>query len=93
MVVTNNGNRKKGIDMTDYKKELIEMQNGLCPITMQECEPADGDVIYIKGIDYFVSRLGLKFLRDRFGDKFIDERIIHDYFDGIPDDETYYPEY
>lgn len=74
--------------MTDLKKELIELQQGYCPVTMQEVESADGDVLYCNGTDYFVSRVGLKFLRDRFGSDFIDKRIVHYPEQGYDVDEN-----
>jgi hypothetical protein len=75
------------IDMTEYKKSCIEIQQGLCPVTMHECEPSDGEILYLNGLDYFISRTGLKLLRDRFGDRFIDERLIDNFYDA---DESYY---
>lgn len=86
--------KRKAMDMNDYKKQVLECQQGYCPITMNECEAADGEIIYCNGTDYFVSRSGLRFLRDALGEKFIDIRIVHEYDQGTEDnDEIYYPEY
>jgi hypothetical protein len=83
--------RNKEMDMTAYKMQTLEAQLGLCPITMHECEPSDGDILYLNGIDYFVSNVGLKLLRERFGNEFIDSRVVTNYFN---DDTQYdiYPE-
>ena len=86
--------KRKAMDMEDYKKLVLETQAGYCPITMQVCESIDGEIIYCNGTDYFVSRAGLRFLRDALGEKFIDIRIVYEYDQGTEDnDETYYPEY
>lgn len=66
----------KVMNMNDYKKQLIEEQGGMCPITLHDADFEDGEVLYVKGMDYYVSGIGMKVLKDRFGTKFIDDRIV-----------------
>lgn len=79
-------------DMTEYKQQLIEAQNGLCAVTMNEIDVVDGEVLFLKGIDYFISKQGLLFLRQTFGEKFIDTRLVNDYFYRQDDGIIHYPE-
>jgi hypothetical protein len=87
-------NKRKPMDMVDYKKQVLECQAGYCPITFEECESIDGEIICCNRVDYFVSRSGIRFLRDALGEDFINKRIVYELEQGTEDnDEEYYPEY
>lgn len=84
--------RRVGMDMTEYKNEVILIQGGVCAVTLHDVGPNDGEVIFINGTDYFVSYVGLGFLKKRFGETWIDERIVD--IDSYKDEQTdvYYSE-
>lgn len=86
--------RKVGMDMTEYKNEVILIQGGVCAVTLHDVVPDDGEVIFMNGTDYFISHVGLAFLRKRFGADWIDERIIDaDSYKDAGEDDVYLPEY
>jgi hypothetical protein len=84
--------KRVGIDMTEYKNEVITIQGGVCAVTLHDVAPADGEIIWINGTDYFISYVGLAFLKKRFGESWIDERIVD--ADSYKDEQTdvYYSE-
>lgn len=58
-----------------YRQKLIAYQF-YCPITRDVLQENDGEVLYCKGQDYFISNKGIDILIGIFGEKFINERII-----------------
>ncbi len=80
------------MDMTEYKSETILIQGGVCAVTLHDVSPDDGEVIFINGSDYFVSYVGLAFLKKRFGESWIDERIV-DLNSYKGEEDVYLPEY
>jgi hypothetical protein len=81
--------KRGSIDQTEYRMELIELQQGLCPITMRELDSKDGEVLFVHGNDYFVSSLGLVFLCQRFGNEYIKSHIPDEDYEVDPNDEYY----
>lgn len=65
------------VDETEYRKRLIEEQMGICPVTFMETNSSDGEILFVNGMDYFLSKDGIHLVRQMFGEKFIDERIVN----------------
>jgi hypothetical protein len=73
-------------DLYKFKKDVLEEQNGLCAFSQEMASVGDGEVIYSRfsNRDIFVSNLGLRFLREIYGDDYINKLIVNSL---DPDDE------
>lgn len=76
MIVTQFGTKLTEAELT-YRKELIsESKSVCCPVTRNILTIVDGEIIYVKGKDRYVSTQGIYKLMSIFGEEFIRERII-----------------
>ena len=70
---------KHGTYLTDselkYRQELIAYQF-YCPITRDILNENDGEILFVKGDDVFISSKGIDTLIGIFGEKFINERLV-----------------
>jgi len=71
------GDKGEPLDMAQYKKDVIANQGTLCPVTLEPVDPDEGQVIFNLSKEWFISTLGLKLLRDMFGDVYINSKIVH----------------
>lgn len=76
-IITANGTVLNEFEI-DYRKKLISDSKSLwCPIMKTELiSVMKGEILYISGVDYFISDNGIAKLKGIYGDKFINERII-----------------
>ena len=61
----------------EYRKLLIKDSHSIyCPITHKPLSVLTGEIIFVRGADYFVSDEGLERLKKIFGEEAIKARII-----------------
>jgi len=61
----------------EYRKQLIgESGNVCCPVSHEILSTYEGEILFIKGKDKFISTKGIKILEDVFGVEYIEGKVI-----------------
>ena len=63
-------------DLEDYKEKIIQQQGWICPVSQKATEVDQGQIIFVKQDDFFISNEGLKSLRERYGVTYINDKIV-----------------
>lgn len=65
------------IAIEKYKQELIEQQGYICPIIQVAVSPIETEILHVNEDDYAVSMEGLSILRAKFGNTYINDKIVY----------------
>jgi hypothetical protein len=81
-------NKIEAFDLFKFKKAILEDQEGLCAYTQDLASASDGEVIYSRfsNRDVFVSNIGLRLLRQVYGESYINKLIVDSV---VPDREEF----
>lgn len=65
------------VDLSDYKDKLITQQGYICPVTQEYVEPPGVEILFVNGQDYAISLSGVDKLRKKYGQVYINDKIVH----------------
>lgn len=83
----------EAFDLNKFKKAILEDQNGLCAYTQDMVSASDGEVIWSRfsNRDCFVSNIGLRLLREVYGEHYINKLIVDSVVPDHEDDDYDFP--